>query len=215
VGTRLACQVKVKEDIELYIPDLITTVKTMVKNGTFDTKLDWRFVKTDKPEEIIEERKVKKVDKKARLKVDEIIEKHIKTAGAIMPILQDVNQGFNYLPEPVLRYVAKTLDVPLSVIFRIATFYNAFSLEPRGKHIITVCMGTACHVKGAANILAHFEDHLGIKSGNTTEDMHFTLDAVRCIGCCGLAPVLTINEDVHGLVTKKKVPELIEMYKEA
>jgi NADH:ubiquinone oxidoreductase subunit E/ferredoxin len=214
VGTRLACQVKIKEDIELYIPDLITTVKTMVKNGTFDTRLDWRFVKTDKPEEIPEDRKISKADKKTRLKVDEIIEKHINTPGAVMPILQDVNQTFNYLPEPVLRYVAKSIDIPLSVIFRIATFYNAFSLEPRGKFIITICTGTACHVKGASNILASFEDQLNIKSGNTTENIEFTLDAVRCIGCCGLAPVLTINDDVHGLVTKKKVPELIEMYKE-
>ena len=102
---------------------------------------------------------------------------------------------------------------PLSAVYRIATFYNAFSLEPRGKYVVTICTGTACHVKGAADILAAFEEQLGIKSGQTTDDMRFTLDAVRCIGCCGLAPVLTINEDVHGLMTTKKVPELVDMYR--
>jgi NADH:ubiquinone oxidoreductase subunit E len=98
-------------------------------------------------------------------------------------------------------------------VFRIATFYNAFSLEPRGKYQITICTGTACHVKGASDIVAAFEQELGVKSGETTEDMMFTLDAVRCIGCCGLAPVLTINEEVHGLMTTKKVPELMDKYR--
>jgi NADH:ubiquinone oxidoreductase subunit E len=147
------------------------------------------------------------------MRVDEIVEKHQDTEGAIMPVLQEVNETYRYLPEPVLRTVAAQMDMPLSVIFRIATFYNAFSLEPRGKYIISICTGTACHVKGAADILSNFEDRLGIKTGQTTEDMLCTLEAVRCIGCCGLAPVITINEDVHGLMTKKRVPELIEMYR--
>ena len=215
LGARLACQVKVKNDIELYVPDILTTVKSMVKAGTFDTRLKWRFVKTDKPQVVPEEKKVKKLDRKLRTQVEGIVEKHAETAGAIMPILQDVNEAFNYLPGPVLKLIAKDLDMPVSSVFRIATFYNAFSLKPRGKHRITICTGTACHVKGAGEILERFEDQLGIKRGETTEDMIFTLDEVRCIGCCGLAPVLKVNEDVHGLVTKKKVPELIEMYKEA
>jgi NADH:ubiquinone oxidoreductase subunit E len=106
------------------------------------------------------------------------------------------------------------MDRPISELYRIATFYNAFSLEPRGKYVINICMGTACHVKGAADILATFERELGIEMGQTTDDKLFTLDAVMCIGCCGLAPVLKINEDVHGLMTKKAVPKLIKKYRD-
>jgi NADH:ubiquinone oxidoreductase subunit E len=119
------------------------------------------------------------------------------------------------LPEPVLRYVADQLNMPLSVVCRIATFYNAFSLEPRGKHIITVCLGTACHVKGAGKIVAALESELGIKSGESTKDMLFTLETVRCIGCCGLAPVLKVGEDIHGLMSKTKVPAVLGMYTSA
>lgn len=213
-GTRLACQVKVKEDLQLYIPDLLTSVKSMVKNGTFDTKLKWRFIKTAVPA-ISERKKVKKVDRSTRMKVEEIIEKHKDVQGAIMPVLHEANETFNYLSEPVLRVISHDMDVPLSTVLRIATFYNTFNLKPRGKYSITICTGTACHVKRAANIVSTFEEQLGIKAGETTEDMQFTLDAVRCIGCCGLAPVLTVNKDVYGLMTLKKVPELIEQYKGA
>jgi NADH:ubiquinone oxidoreductase subunit E/ferredoxin len=213
LGTRLACQVKVKNDLEIFVPDLLTTVKAMVKNGTFDTKLKWRFVRKKPSVEAAGAAKLKKLDRKDQMKVDEIIEKHAGMDGAIMPVLQEVNNTFNYLPEPVVRTISKNLDMPLSTVFRIATFYNAFSLEPRGTYFISVCMGTACHVKGAADILSTFEDRLGIKAGQTSEDMLFTLDAVRCIGCCGLGPVLTVNEDVHGLMTRKKVAEIVEMYR--
>jgi len=212
-GVRLACQVKVKEDLEMRIPDLLTSVKSMVKNGTIDTKLKWKFMNTPSPV-IMEKKKVQKLDRGIRDKVDEIIERHQDTEGAIMPVLQGVNETFKYLPEPILRLVSREMNLPLSTVFRIATFYNTFSLKPRGKYIITICTGTACHVKGAADIVSSFEEQLGVKEVETTEDMLFTLDAVRCIGCCGLAPVLTINEDVHGLMTPKKVPELIDKYKE-
>jgi NADH:ubiquinone oxidoreductase subunit E/ferredoxin len=207
-GTRLACQVKVKEDIDLFIPDLITSVKTMVNNGTFDTKLKWKFLRTDKTEMVPVMKQFQKLDKKDRMLVEKI-------QGAIMPVLQSINEKYNYLPEQFLRTISKEMDIPMSAIFRIATFYNTFSLTPRGKFRISICTGTACHVKGAANILQSFEEQLGIKTGETTEDMHFTLEAVRCIGCCGLAPVLTVNKDVFGLMTKKKVPEIIEKYKGA
>ncbi len=212
-GVRLACQVKVKEDLEMRIPDLLTSVKSMVKNGTIDTKLKWKFMNTLSPV-IIEKKKVQKIDRGTRDKVDEIIERYQDTHGAIMPVLQRVNETFNYLPEHILRLVSQEMDVPLSTVYRIATFYNTFSLKPRGKYIITICTGTACHVKGAADIVSAFEEQLGLNAGETTEDMLFTLDAVRCIGCCGLAPVLTINEDIHGLLTPKKVPELIDKYRE-
>jgi NADH:ubiquinone oxidoreductase subunit E len=145
--------------------------------------------------------------------MNNIVEEYKDAEGGLVPILQKANDTYNYLPEPVLKYTAEKLGLPLSVVCRIATFYNAFSLEPRGKHIITVCLGTACHVKGAGKVIAALENNLGIRTGETTEDMLFTLETVRCIGCCGLAPVLKVGEDIHGLMSKGKVPELISAYK--
>jgi NADH:ubiquinone oxidoreductase subunit E/ferredoxin len=211
-GTRLACQVKIKNDVELYVPDLLTTVKGMVKNETFDTRLKWRFVTTEgtQPDADV---KPPKFPRKAKREVLAIIDRHRDRPGAVMPILSDINESFNHLPAPAFQIVSNELSIPMSTVFRIATFYNAFSLKPRGKHVITICLGTACHVKGAGNILEKFEQELGIKEGETTEDHLFTLAGVRCIGCCGLAPVLKIGDDVHGLMTKKRVPELIEQYR--
>ncbi len=147
--------------------------------------------------------------------VDGIIKDFEISESSLVPILQRANDTYNYLPEPVLKYISRRLDIPLSTVCRIATFYNAFSLEPRGKHIITICLGTACHVKGAERITATFESELGIKRGNTTKDMIFTLETVRCIGCCGLAPVLKVGEDIHGLMAKNKVSELLKSYQYA
>jgi NADH:ubiquinone oxidoreductase subunit E len=147
--------------------------------------------------------------------MNKIIEEYKDSEGGLVPVLQRANDTYNYLPEPILKYTAEKLDLPLSVVCRIATFYNAFSLEPRGKHIITVCLGTACHVKGAGRVIQALEDKLGIKKGETTEDKLFTLEAVRCIGCCGLAPVLKVGEEIYGLMSKARVPELVEMYKGA
>ena len=147
--------------------------------------------------------------------MNRIIKEYKDTEGPLVPILQKANDTYNYLPEPVLRYTAEKLSMPLSVVCRIATFYNAFSLEPRGKHIITVCLGTACHVKGAGKVVAALESELGIKSGESTKDMLYTLETVRCFGCCGLAPVLKVGEEIHGLMSKTKVPELLGMYKNA
>lgn len=208
-GTRLACQVKVKEDIELFVPDLISTVKGMSESDVFDTRSKWTFEREGKIQ-VAEDKKTPKLDRKQRNQVLDIVDKHRDNPGPILPILHDVSATFNYLPEAVLRQVSKEMDMPLSKIFRIATFYNLFSLDPIGKYKITVCTGTACHVRGAEGIIEAFEPLLGIKCGETTEDMMFTLDEVRCIGCCGLAPVLTVNEDVQGPMTKKKVPELLK-----
>lgn len=144
-----------------------------------------------------------------------IVEDYQAAEGSLVPILQKANDSFNYLPEPVLRYTAEKLNIPLSVVCRIATFYNAFSLKPRGRHIITVCLGTACHVKGAGRVTAALENELEIERGSTTKDMLFTLETVRCIGCCGLAPVVKVGEEIHGKMSKNKVPEIIRMYKGA
>lgn len=145
--------------------------------------------------------------------MNNIIEDYQDSEGALVPVLQRANEIFNYLPEPILKYTAEKLNMPLSAVCRIATFYKTFSLEPRGKHIISVCLGTACHVKGAGKVTSAIQDKLGIKKGETTADMLFTIEAVRCIGCCGLAPVLKVGEDIHGLMGKTKVPELLGMYK--
>lgn len=213
-GTRLACQVKVKDDLEIRIPDFLTTVKGIVKNKTYDPKLRWKFIKTDQADRAIEYGTTKLTHKEKQI-VEEIVAEYISVPGAVVPVLQGISGRFNYLPEPVLRYTANLMGRPISELYSIATFYNAFSLEPRGKYVINICLGTACHVKGAADILSTFERELGIQSGQTTEDMLFTLDSVMCLGCCGLAPVLKVNDDVHGLMTKKKVRELIKRYREA
>jgi NADH:ubiquinone oxidoreductase subunit E len=161
-----------------------------------------------------EDKKLPKLNRAQKNQVLDIVDRHRENPGPILPILHDVNSTFNYLPEAVLRLISKEMDMPLSKIYRIATFYNLFSLDPVGKYKITVCTGTACHVRGAEGIIETFEPLLGIKCGETTEDMMFTLEEVRCIGCCGLAPVLTVNEKVEGPMTKKKVPELVNQYKE-
>jgi len=146
-------------------------------------------------------------------KANKIIEEYRGQQGALVPILQEINSTYNYLPENVLRYISQELDIPLTLIYRAATFYKAFSLKPVGKHKVTVCLGTTCHVKGAPRIVDTLERELGIKVGETTEDMNFTLETVNCVGCCGLAPVMTVGEDLYGKVTQAKLPKIVEQYK--
>jgi NADH-quinone oxidoreductase subunit E len=133
--------------------------------------------------------------------------------GAIIAILQDVQEKFSYLPREALVELSRNLGIPLSRILSLATFYKAFSLKPKGRHPVHVCLGTACHVRGAQLVLEKFERELGIKSGETTDDQAFSLEAVRCVGCCGLAPVVTVGEDVHGKITSAKVTGLVKKYK--
>ena len=145
-------------------------------------------------------------------KVKKITEEYKNNGMSLVSVLQDINTIYNYLPENTLRYISQELDVPLSLIYRTATFYNAFSLKPRGKHLITVCMGTTCHVKGAPMIVGALERELGLKVGETTEDMNFTLETVACLGCCGLAPVMTVGEDLHGKLTQANIPKILGKY---
>jgi NADH:ubiquinone oxidoreductase subunit E/ferredoxin len=213
-GMRLACQVKIKSDIEVVIPDFLTTVRNMVKKGTFDSKIKWRLKMSGQTSEEPDEEDKKKVaitlTAEDKTSICGIIEKCRDPSGSVVPVLQQVNEKFNYLSENSMRLVSQETDVPLSSIYRLASFYNAFSLTPMGKYVITVCTGTACHVKGVEKLLQVLEAELAVKREETTEDMLFTLKTVRCIGCCGLAPVLKIGEEVHGLVNKKKGLDLVK-----
>lgn len=145
-------------------------------------------------------------------KVDTIVSRHQGTPGALMPVLKEINSEFNYLPEDVLRYVSVTLDVPLSLIYRIATFYNAFSLTPRGRHTISVCAGTTCYVRGADKLLDRLKGRLKTDVGGTTADRRFTLETVRCLGCCSLAPVISVDGEIYGNLKGNDVLEVLEAY---
>ncbi len=147
-------------------------------------------------------------------KVSDIIDKYRQEKSLLIPVLQEITREYGYLPKDILVYVSVELDIPLSHIHSVATFYTAFSLEPRGKHMVSVCLGTACHVQGGGRILERLERELKISSGETTKDKQFSLEAVRCLGCCGLAPVFTVNEDLYGKVTQSKVTKLIKKYRE-
>jgi len=153
------------------------------------------------------------IEPEFREKVIEIVQRNKNREGPLMPILQEINATFNYLPESALKYVARETGYPLTHILRIATFYSAFSITPRGKYIINVCVGTTCYVRGADKLMERFMDELKIKEGETTPDRLFTLRGVRCIGCCGLAPAIMVNEEVHGKVTIPQVKEIINKYK--
>ena len=146
-------------------------------------------------------------------KISEIIAKYGKDSNAIVAMLQDVQEVHNYLPREELEKLSKELDVPLSRILSVATFYNAFSLTPKGKYPINFCLGTACHVRGGERIMDKIERELGIERGETTEDLQFSLDEVRCLGCCGLAPVMMVGKDVHGKLSEAKVIPILNEYK--
>jgi len=145
--------------------------------------------------------------------ISEILSKYEDEQSSIIGILQDLQEHFGYLPKEILINISKEINIPLSRVLSLATFFAAFSLEPKGKHPIHVCMGTACHVRGAQPILENFERKLGIKVGETTEDRNFSLETVRCIGCCGLAPVVMIGEDVYGKISQSKIPGILKKYK--
>lgn len=146
-------------------------------------------------------------------KMEAFLARYKDEKGALVSILHEINTAFNYLPEDCLRYTSWRTGIPLTTIYQIASFYNAFSLTPRGKHTVMVCMGTACHVQGAPRILDALERELKIKSGETTPDKLFTLESVRCLGCCGLAPVVTVGEELYGKVTQAQIHRIIQNYK--
>jgi len=145
-------------------------------------------------------------------KIDEIIEKYHGNREALLMIMQDISDMYNYVPPEVVPVLVEKLGVRISLIYSVATFYKTISLEPRGKYIVNVCTGTACHVRGADKIMDALQDHLHIKEGETTEDLLFTLEGVRCIGCCASGPVITVNQETHGGLDRATALKAIDGY---
>ncbi len=147
-------------------------------------------------------------------KTKQIVKAHGSDKSAMIAVLQDIQEAFNYLPKEALKTAAKAMKVPFSRVYEAATFYSAFSLKPRGKNIVKICMGTACHVRGAASLQDKLERTLCIKPGETTPDNKFSLETVNCVGACALGPVVVINTDYHGQVTMKKIDRIIDKINE-
>jgi NADH-quinone oxidoreductase subunit E len=145
--------------------------------------------------------------------LDKILNRYARNPSQIIAILHEIQDAERYLPEPDLRYVASQLKIPISQIYHIATFYKAYSLKPKGKHICNVCMGTACHVRGAPLVLEELERKLGIKAGDTTEDKEFSLSTVNCLGACALGPLVTIDGEYFGNMNTAKVEKMLEQVK--
>ncbi len=145
-------------------------------------------------------------------KVNSILERYSRDASQLVSILQDIQAEYNWLPKEALEEVSQKLDLPLSRVFSVATFFKAFSLKPRGRHLINVCLGTACHVRGASKVLEQIERSLKISTGETTSDLKFTLEAVNCMGCCALGPVVNIDGEYFGQMSADKVDSILNRY---
>jgi len=145
--------------------------------------------------------------------IDSIIKQYGGKDSALLAILQDIQAKEKYLPKEILEQVAQKMKVPMARIFRIATFYNALSIKPRGRHKIDVCLGTACHVRGGNKLIDKLKRDLGIHVGETTRDKRFTLESVRCVGCCSLGPAVVVDGTVFGRVTQEKLPSLLRDFK--
>jgi len=144
--------------------------------------------------------------------VKEIASEHGGDRSALISILQDVHAEYNYLPEGSLEVISRETGIPLASIYGVATFFRAFSFEPRGRHIATVCMGTACHVRESSKLLSKAEEKLGISPGETTRDKRFSLETVNCLGCCAVGPLMVVDGDYHGEMTPQQVEAVLEDY---
>jgi NADH:ubiquinone oxidoreductase subunit E len=145
-------------------------------------------------------------------KIAAIVDNYKGEKGILISILQDIQAEYHYLPEEALRYLSGELKIPLSQIYAVATFYTAFSLKPKGRHMIHLCTGTACHVKGAERILTSLENKLGITAGETTSDGQFSMEKVRCLGCCSLSPVMAIDKTVYGHLSPEETGKIFKKY---
>jgi NADH-quinone oxidoreductase subunit E len=145
--------------------------------------------------------------------IDSKIKEHGAKKEALIPILQDIQSDLNWLPEGVLRAVAEKLQIPLIDVYGVASFYRTFSLKPRGKHIITVCVGTACHVRGGQRLVDEVGKMLGIAPGQTTPDEKFTLETVNCLGCCAIGPIVMVDGEYYGEMNTRKISPILERYR--
>lgn len=145
-------------------------------------------------------------------RIDAIIAGYQGKTSGLTTILQDIQDDYNYLPPQAMERVAEKMGLPLSQVLNVATFYKAFSLEPRGKHLITVCLGTACHVRGGMRLVEQIERLLKIRAGGTTPDMEFTLETVNCVGSCALGPVMIVDAEYHGKMVSSKVERVLKKY---
>jgi len=152
--------------------------------------------------------------KSSKKVIEEFVSKYKGKKDFFLALLQDIQNKYNYLPEEVLEKISEQMDISLSSLYGIASFFRSFSLEPRGKHLITVCLGTACHIRGAPRIIEEIERLLGIKPGETTEDKKFTLETVNCLGCCAIGPLVVIDGKYTGKVTAHRVKEILDTYDE-
>jgi NADH-quinone oxidoreductase subunit E len=153
---------------------------------------------------------IKESEETVKSRVDEILASYKGEKAELIPILQEVQQEYGYLPEEALTQIAKFVDVPECTVFGVATFYAQFKLVPTGRNVIRVCRGTACHVRGGARILKEVEKQLGIKPGESTPDLEYALETVACIGACALAPNMTVNNHTHGRITTNKVSQILK-----
>jgi NADH-quinone oxidoreductase subunit E len=145
--------------------------------------------------------------------IDETLAQFDDRRANLIPILQEVQATYSYLPEDVLRRVSRKLKVPLPQVYQVATFYRCFSLKPRGKHVVQVCLGTACHVRGGTRILERVETETGLTDVGTTPDLEFVVETVRCLGCCGLAPCMRVDRDVYASLEQVKVKGVLNRYR--
>lgn len=172
--------------------------------------LGWRAQKDHKEGAFM----VENTSEKSWEQLDQLLNKYRGTKGSVIPVLQQAQEIFGYLPKDVLIKISKEINVPISQVYGVVTFYAQFHLEPRGKNIIRSCQGTACHVRGAKAVLNAIREKLGLKEGQaTTPDLQFTLETVACIGACGLAPCLMVNDDTHGRLTPEAVGPMIDKYR--
>ena len=146
-------------------------------------------------------------------KIQEIVDKYKGKKGTLIPLMQEIQKAFGYVPKDAINLIAKTMDMYPAEIYGVLTFYTQFYLTPRGKHTIKVCQGTACHVMGGKEILDYLSDKLSIKDGETTKDGSFSLERVACLGCCGMAPVVQVDDDFYGNCTIQMMDEMLEKYK--
>jgi NADH:ubiquinone oxidoreductase subunit E len=145
-------------------------------------------------------------------KLEHILVEHKSVQGALVPVLHETQELFGYIPEEAQKRISEVLNVPLAEIYGVTTFYSRFTLKPRGVHTISVCLGTACYVKNAQGVLDRLKEELKLEAGETTPDGKFTLEATRCLGCCGLAPVMTVNEEVFGKLVPDDIPDILKKY---